>query len=45
MLQLNVKGYNDKQHVLLEKIMERMTSFTVDPKRFEILKDAVGSLD
>ncbi|XP_063610244.1 insulin-degrading enzyme-like isoform X2 [Penaeus indicus] len=39
-LTLNVKGYNDKQHVLLEKIMERMTTFTVDPKRFEILKDA-----
>lgn len=39
-LNLTVKGYNDKQHVLLEKIMERMTSFTVDPKRFEILKDA-----
>ncbi|XP_045108140.1 insulin-degrading enzyme-like isoform X1 [Portunus trituberculatus] len=39
-LTLLVKGYNDKLHVLLEKIMERMTSFTVDPKRFEILKDA-----
>lgn len=39
-LTLTVKGYNDKQHVLLEKIMERMTSFTVDAKRFEILKDA-----
>nr|XP_045607622.1 insulin-degrading enzyme-like [Procambarus clarkii] len=40
-LTLTVKGYDDKQHVLLEKIMECMTSFTVDPKRFEILKDAV----
>ncbi|XP_050730176.1 insulin-degrading enzyme-like isoform X1 [Eriocheir sinensis] len=39
-LTLLVKGYNDKLHVLLEKIMERMTSFQVDPKRFEILKDA-----
>ncbi|KAG7155866.1 Insulin-degrading enzyme-like [Homarus americanus] len=39
-LTLSIKGYNDKQHVLLEKIMERMTTFTVDPKRFEILKDA-----
>ncbi|KAK7077939.1 hypothetical protein SK128_003283 [Halocaridina rubra] len=39
-LTLTVKGYNDKEHVLLEKIMERMTSFEIDPKRFEILKDA-----
>ncbi|XP_066956310.1 insulin-degrading enzyme [Macrobrachium rosenbergii] len=39
-LTLSVKGYNDKLHVLLEKILERMTSFEVDPKRFEILKDA-----
>lgn len=43
LFQLLVKGYNDKLHVLLEKIMERMTSFQVDPKRFEILKDAVSS--
>ena len=40
--QLNIKGYNDKQQVLLEKVLDKVTSFTVDPKRFEILKDAVS---
>uniref|UniRef100_A0A1B6DGR0 Peptidase M16 C-terminal domain-containing protein n=1 Tax=Clastoptera arizonana TaxID=38151 RepID=A0A1B6DGR0_9HEMI len=33
-------GYNDKQHILLEKIMDRMTNFKIDPKRFEIIKEA-----
>lgn len=40
--QLTVKGYNDKLHVLLEKIVEQMTSFSVAPKRFEMVKDAVS---
>ncbi|XP_076044547.1 insulin degrading metalloproteinase isoform X2 [Oratosquilla oratoria] len=39
-LTLNIKGYSDKQIVLLEKIIDRMTTFKVDPKRFDILKDA-----
>ncbi|XP_067129485.1 insulin-degrading enzyme [Centruroides vittatus] len=37
---LSVKGYNDKQHVLLQKIMDKLTNFKIDPKRFEILKEA-----
>lgn len=36
---LSIKGYNDKQHILLTKIMEKLTTFKVDPKRFEILKE------
>ncbi|KAG5318797.1 IDE enzyme, partial [Pseudoatta argentina] len=36
---LSISGYNNKQHVLLEKIMDRMIHFEVDPKRFEILKE------
>ncbi|XP_012261292.2 insulin-degrading enzyme isoform X2 [Athalia rosae] len=36
---LAVGGYNDKQHVLLEKIIDRMVNFTVDPQRFEIIKE------
>ena len=35
-----VKGYSDKQGVLLDKIMDRLTSFKVDPARFRILKEA-----
>lgn len=36
---LGIGGYNHKQKVLLEKIMEKMTNFEIDPKRFEILKE------
>ena len=37
---LAVKGYSDKQGVLLDKVMDRLTSFKVDPARFRILKEA-----
>jgi secreted Zn-dependent insulinase-like peptidase len=40
--QLGVGGYNSKQHVLLDKIMEKLTHFKIDPKRFEILKENVS---
>ncbi|XP_071090018.1 insulin-degrading enzyme-like [Haliotis cracherodii] len=36
---LSVKGYNDKLHVLLQKIIERFTTYKVDPKRYEIIKE------
>ncbi|XP_064466057.1 insulin-degrading enzyme-like isoform X2 [Ornithodoros turicata] len=39
-IMLSIKGYNDKQHVLLQKIMDRMTSFTIEPQRFDILKES-----
>lgn len=38
-MSLGIGGYNQKQKVLLQKILERMTSFKVDPKRFEIFKE------
>ncbi|XP_012283502.1 insulin-degrading enzyme isoform X2 [Orussus abietinus] len=34
-----VGGYNDKQNVLLEKIMNIITHLEIDPKRFNILKE------
>ncbi|XP_056616513.1 insulin-degrading enzyme isoform X2 [Triplophysa dalaica] len=37
---LSVKGYNDKQHILLKKIIEKMTTFEIDEKRFDIIKEA-----
>ncbi|XP_025917714.1 insulin-degrading enzyme isoform X3 [Apteryx rowi] len=37
---LSVKGYNDKQHILLKKIIEKMAAFEIDEKRFEIIKEA-----
>jgi len=40
--QLSVKGYNDKQHVMLQKLMDKITSFDIDPKRFDILLEKVN---
>ncbi|XP_063047624.1 insulin-degrading enzyme isoform X2 [Engraulis encrasicolus] len=37
---LTVKGYNDKQHILLKKIVEKMATFEIDEKRFDIIKEA-----
>ncbi|XP_060063916.1 insulin-degrading enzyme-like [Ylistrum balloti] len=36
---LSISGYNDKQHVLLKKIMDRLTQFSVDPDQFGIIKE------
>ncbi|XP_059153920.1 insulin-degrading enzyme-like isoform X2 [Physella acuta] len=41
-LTLTIKGYNDKLPILLEKIVEKMASFKVDPTRLEIFKDIHG---
>ncbi|XP_062256437.1 insulin-degrading enzyme isoform X2 [Platichthys flesus] len=37
---LSVKGYNDKQHILLKKIIEKMANFEIDERRFDIIKEA-----
>ncbi|KAM9366027.1 insulin-degrading enzyme isoform 2-T2 [Pholidichthys leucotaenia] len=39
-IRLSVKGYNDKQHILLKKIVEKMATFEIDEKRFNIIKEA-----
>lgn len=39
-LQLSLKGYNDKLPTLLQKLIEKLTTFTVDPQRFRILKES-----
>ncbi|XP_050296511.1 insulin-degrading enzyme [Anthonomus grandis grandis] len=36
---LGIGGYNNKQHILLSKIMERLVNFKIDPKRFNIWKE------
>ena len=41
--QLSVKGYNDKQDILLQKIIEKMATFEIDEKRFDIIKEAVST--
>lgn len=35
-------GYSQKQHILLEKVLEKLCSFKVDEGRFEVLKEAYG---
>ncbi|XP_028845325.1 insulin-degrading enzyme isoform X2 [Denticeps clupeoides] len=37
---LSVKGYNDKQNILLRKIVEKMATFEIDERRFDIIKEA-----
>ncbi|XP_035029191.2 insulin-degrading enzyme isoform X2 [Hippoglossus stenolepis] len=37
---LSVKGYSDKQHILLKKIIEKMATFEIDERRFDIIKEA-----
>lgn len=37
---LEVAGYNDKLDTLLKKILERLTGFTIEPQRFDIIKEA-----
>ncbi|XP_068597613.1 insulin-degrading enzyme [Brachionichthys hirsutus] len=43
---LSVRGYNDKQHILLKRIIEKMATFEIDEKRFDAIKDVyTRSLD
>jgi len=39
-LQLSVKGYSDKLPTLLQKLVDKLTSFTIDAQRFKILKES-----
>ncbi|KAJ8705714.1 hypothetical protein PYW08_012760 [Mythimna loreyi] len=38
-ISVTIDGYDDKQSVLLDKIIDHMVGFTVDPKRFHIMKE------
>ncbi|XP_026333644.1 insulin-degrading enzyme, partial [Hyposmocoma kahamanoa] len=38
-LSVTIDGFDDKQHVLLEKIFDHIVNFKTDPKRFEIMKE------
>jgi len=41
-VQFTIRGYSDKQHVLLQKLMDKMMSLEIDDKRFEILLERVS---
>ncbi|GBP69439.1 Insulin-degrading enzyme [Eumeta japonica] len=38
-ISITIEGYDDKQHVLLDKIVEKIVHFKADPARFEIMKE------
>ncbi|XP_070209984.1 insulin-degrading enzyme-like [Littorina saxatilis] len=39
-ISFEVKGYSDKLEILLKRILERLTAFTISPQRFDIIKEA-----
>ncbi|KAG0239287.1 Metalloenzyme, LuxS/M16 peptidase-like protein [Mortierella sp. GBAus27b] len=41
---LYVEGYNDKAHVLLEKVIEKMKTLKVEPERFRLIHDQVDRM-
>lgn len=41
-IDLSFSGFNHKMDVLLNKVLEKMASFKIDPERFTTLKDTVN---
>ncbi|KAF9357740.1 Insulinase (Peptidase M16) [Mortierella sp. NVP85] len=41
---LYVEGYNDKAHVLLQKVIEKMKTLKVEPDRFRLIQDQVDRM-
>lgn len=41
-LQLSIKGYNDKQSILLKEIIQKMVTFGINQLRFDIIKEEVS---
>ena len=39
---VSFSGFNEKMSVLVENIFEKLASFKIDPKRFNILKESVS---
>lgn len=40
-IEIGVQGYNEKQAVLLEKIVEKLATFEPNPQRFDVLKVSI----
>lgn len=36
-----LSGFNHKMHILLKKTIEKLLTYKIDPRRFEILKEEV----
>ncbi|KAG0214048.1 Insulinase (Peptidase M16) [Mortierella sp. GBA30] len=41
---LSVEGYNDKAHVLLQKVVEKMRTLEIDPERFHLIQDQMDRM-
>ncbi|KAF9206076.1 Insulinase (Peptidase M16) [Haplosporangium sp. Z 27] len=41
---LSVEGYNDKAHVLLQKVIEKMRTLVIDPERFHLIQDQMDRM-
>ncbi|KAF9425755.1 Insulinase (Peptidase M16) [Entomortierella beljakovae] len=41
---LSVEGYNDKAHVLLQKVVEKMKNLVIDPERFHLIQDQMDRM-
>ncbi|KAG0316487.1 Insulinase (Peptidase M16), partial [Dissophora globulifera] len=41
---LSVEGYNDKAHVLLQKVVEKMKTLKIDPDRFKLIQDQMDRM-
>ena len=42
--QLSLQGYHHKQHIFLQKMIEKLLTFKIDLQRFEILKENVNNI-
>jgi len=43
-LYLSFSGFNDKLHLLLSGVLEKITTFKVDPQRFNLIKEKVKKI-
>jgi secreted Zn-dependent insulinase-like peptidase len=42
LFQLTINGFNDKQHILLEKVLDTLLNIKIDTRKFEIFKERVS---
>ncbi|XP_058128643.1 insulin-degrading enzyme [Anopheles coustani] len=38
-ISLSIGGYSHKQHILLDRVLDSMFNFKIDPRRFEVFKE------
>lgn len=41
-LQVKIRGFSEKQSILLNSIIRKLVGFVVDDKKFEVYKELVG---